>query len=102
MDGGDSDAVIEVLSEASCSDPMAKVMVSSSNYARVDFTRSCFSQPCYLLLLKDSQQLSLNAHRHIANLVKEDRAAMSCFKKARLISDCTRKCATPVTKDLAG
>src|SRR4030042_4990871 len=78
-----------------------KVSVTGHQEPYIDGDRVCSSDPVYLLLLKDTEELGLGAQRHIGDLVQKDRSSFSQFKFTPLLTVRTREGSLFVAKELA-
>src|SRR5262249_60352650 len=75
VDVDDVEAVVEVLAEGTLSDGLLEVFVGRGDDADVDADVLAAAEPGELTVLQDVQELGLERHRHLADLVEEDRAA---------------------------
>src|SRR6185369_5293701 len=94
-------AVIQILAEASRGLLGAQVAVRSGDHARVDLDRRGRAHGPHLALLKDAQQLHLQAERHVADLVEEDRPPVRALEEALVVANRARERALHVAEELA-
>src|SRR5271170_265913 len=100
MDGEDSQPIVEVLTELSLGDGLAKVAVGGGDDAHVHFDRHVATDSLELQLLQDAQELGLNFQRDFANLVKKNRPPMRKLETADVLRDRPAKRPAFVAKQL--
>src|SRR6185503_14016628 len=76
MNVDDVEAVVEVLAERALDHQILEILMRGRDHARIDLDRLRAADGPHLLLLKDAQQLDLEPHRHVADLVEQERAAV--------------------------
>ena len=65
-------------------DSLFEIAVRGRDDARVDANRLGIAEPLDLLLLEHAQQLDLDVHRQIADLVEEDRRVVGQLEASHL------------------
>ena len=75
-------AVVEIAAEASTLNQLLKVAMGGHDDAHIDGRRLIGADSLHFAFFKDAQQLGLHRWRHIADLVEEERAAMSLLELA--------------------
>ena len=76
VDVHDVEPVVEVFAERALDHQVLQVLMRGRDHARVDLDRVGAADGPHLLLLQHAQQLDLQAHRHVADLVEQQRAAV--------------------------
>src|SRR5262249_9202040 len=97
----DTQAIVEVLAEASGLDRRLKVLIRRRDEAHVDADRLVAADAFDLCLLDGAQQLRLRLERHVAALVQEERAAVGRLELALAPRDRARESALLVAEELA-
>ena len=72
----------------------------SGDHAYIDLDSVCRADRSNLLLLQHAQQLHLQAHRHVADLVEQQRAAMAAWNRPLWVAMRPGKSAFLVTEQL--
>ena len=68
------------------------------NDAHIDFLRTGAADRPHLVFLQHAQQLDLQAHRHVADLVQHQRAAVGFLEQALVTARCAGERAFLVTE----
>src|SRR6266699_2008503 len=100
-DRDDVQAVVEVLAEAPRLHLGLEVLVGGGEDADVDLERAVAAHPLELALLEHAQDLRLRLERHVADLVEEERAAVSDLELPLARRDRPREGALLVAEELA-
>ena len=87
LEEDDVEAVEEILAELALADGFAQVDVSGGDDTDVDLDLGGSAEVHEAAILKDAQDLGLHVHRHGADLVEEERAAVGDFEEALLRGD---------------
>ena len=82
-DRHDVEAVVEILAEEALPDHLAEVAVRRGDDADVGLDRRAAADHGVLALLQHAQQAGLGIHRHVADFVEEERAALGLLEAAR-------------------
>ena len=82
--------VVQVLAKLPFADALLEVGVGRRDDAHVDLLGPHLAQRHDLALLQEPQQLGLDVHRQVADLVEEQRAAGGRPHQARLVGDARR------------
>ena len=82
MDGEDAQPVIQVRPELPLLRPCLQVAVGRGDQPHVGLDCLVASDPLERLLLQQAQDLGLQARRHVADLVEEERAAVALLELA--------------------
>jgi hypothetical protein len=99
-DREDAQPVVEVRPERSSSHGSRQVTVGRREHAYVDLQGFVRPDPLELSLVEKAQQLRLQLERQVADLVQEDRAAVSRLEPAGPAVERTRERAPLVTEQL--
>src|SRR5690242_16689437 len=91
--------VIEILAERACLHERLQVAMRCYDHTHVHLDRMIAPDALDLALLQDAQQLRLHRHRHIANLVQEQRAALCLFELPRVTSGRSCECALLMSEE---
>ncbi len=78
-------AVVEVQAKAAALDLLGQLLVCRGDDAHVDGQIARAPQPAERHLLEDAQQLRLRRHRHLADLVEEQRPAVGLLEQPALL-----------------
>ena len=81
--GNNIEAIVEVFPEQALLDLALQLSVCGRNDPNIGFDRRPSSDGCVLAFLENAQQSRLSFHRHIADLIEKQRAALSLLKTAR-------------------
>ena len=79
----DVEAEEQILAEQALLDQDAQVLVGGGDDAHVGLDRRAAADGRVLALLQHAQQARLRLHRHVADLVEEQRAALGLLETAR-------------------
>ena len=82
LDVHDVQAVVEVFAELAAHHELLQVAVRGRDHAHVDRDGVGGADGADLVLLQHAQQLHLQAHRHVADLVEQQRAAVGRLEQA--------------------
>ena len=91
-------AVVQVFAEFALGDGFFQVFVGGGHDAHVQLDGGLSTQAGELTLLQHAQQLALQVHGHLADLVQEQGAALGLLKQTLLLTVCARESAFFVTK----
>src|SRR6516164_4666515 len=80
LDRHHAQPIVQVLAESAGADLAAKLPIRRSNDPDIDLDAARPPYPLKCLLLQDAHDLALGFERHIADLVEEQRAAMSTLE----------------------
>ena len=97
----DVEAVVEVEAERAALDLVGQVLVGRRDDAHVDREIARAAEPPEGHLLEHLEQLGLGGHRHLADLVEEQRAAVGLLEQAALLRLGVGEGAALVTEELA-
>ena len=86
----DIQPVIQILAETALGDRLAQSHIGRRNDPHIDADRLTAADPHDLALLQEAQQMALQIHRHVADLVQEQRAAVGVFDLALGARDARR------------
>ena len=87
LDRHDVDPVIEVLAEFPLLDQLDKIMVGGGDDPDIELDHALAADAVDLAGLERAQQAGLGVHRHVADLVKKQRAALGLLEFARRAGD---------------
>src|SRR5688500_16530976 len=97
----DVEPVIEVLAQLLVSNGLARIPVRSRDETHVDYRFLCLAANApYDSILKDSQHLRLERHRHLGELVEEQRTAVGHLEEAHLLTISPGECSFAVAEHL--
>ena len=82
LDIDDVKSIIKVCAEPALPHEFLQVPVRSRNYSNVDLLCFRTADRPYLVFLEYAQQFDLQAHRHIADLIEHQRAALGSLEEA--------------------
>ena len=82
LDVHDVQAVVEVLAELPADHQLLQIAVRGRDHAHVDRDRIGAADRADHVLLQHAQQLHLQAHRHVADLIEHQRAAVGRLEQA--------------------
>ena len=85
------DAVVEVFAEHSLRNQILRILIGRTNHANVDGNLLASADALDDSLLQEAKQLRLQCHRHVADLVEEQCAAVGDFDLADRLFVCTRE-----------
>ena len=77
MDGEDVQAIVEILAESAGRDVGLEIPVGGGDDADINFAVSRFSDAPDFTFLEDAKQAHLERGCRVADLIEEDRAAVS-------------------------
>src|SRR6185312_2744191 len=80
------DPVVEILAKAAVRDELIEIAICRGDDPDVDAASLIVADPAELLRLEDAQQLRLERQRQLADLVEEQRAAVSGGEQALAIA----------------
>ena len=83
----DVQAVVEILAEAARRHLLREPAVGGGDEAHVDLAAVGRADALHFAVLDDAEQLRLDRHRQLADLVEEQRRAVRLFEEARLRLD---------------
>ena len=101
LDVHDVEAVVQILAEVTAHDQLLQVAVRGGDDAHVDRRRLGAADRAHLVLLQHAQQLDLQTHRHVADLVEHQRAAVGRLEQAAVLANRAGERALHVTEQLA-
>ena len=97
----DVEPVEQILAEPVLLHGRTEIDVGRGDHADVDGARGAPADRPHLALLEDAQQARLDGHRHVADLVEEQRAAVGLDEHARAIGGGASERALRVPEQLA-
>src|SRR3984893_3674870 len=97
---GDVEPVKQVAAEAPFFYRLAQVAIGRRHYLNIDFVRARLADGLNFTVLACTQQLGLQAHRQLADLVEEQHSALGCPEIALRILAGVGKGALDVAKEL--
>ena len=100
LHGKDRQAEVEVLAELPGRHGLAQAAVGGRDDADIKLDGRAATQPFDLARLDGAQHLGLHGHRHLADLIQEQRAALGQFESTQLALVGAGKCPALVTKQL--
>src|SRR5260370_1178298 len=100
LDGHGVDAEEEVLAEAALLERSLRAPVRGGDQAEVHGRGLRAAQPAHDALLEDAQELGLEVHRHLDDLVEQERAAVGLFQEAGLVGGGAGEGALRVAEEL--
>src|SRR5262249_10150319 len=77
LDGNDTEAIVEVLAKAAFGDLLGEVLVGGGNDPDVDIDLFGTAEGADFAFLENAVELHLHGEAHVADLVHEERAAVS-------------------------
>ena len=92
---------IQVAAKTARFDFRLKILVRGRQHAYVDGNRFVIANTCDLTLLQNTQQFDLRRHRHVADLIKKQRPAISVFKFTLPVADRIGESTFNVSKQFA-
>ena len=101
LDADDLEPVIEVLAELPLGDGVAQFAMRRRYQTDADLDRLVGPDPDNLAGLEDAEQLDLDGHRHVADLVEEERAAVGVLEPADPVAVRTGEGPLDVAEELA-
>src|SRR5512146_204497 len=97
----DIEAIEQIFAKAALPDRQGEVDIGCNDDARIDLNGPRAADPVDRVLLQKAQQMALKLERQIADIVKEDRAAVGGFEPADAALRCAGEGALLVTEKLA-
>ena len=91
-------AVVKVFAELALDNGFFQIFVGGCHDAHVELDGALSTQACQLTFLQDPQQLALQMHGHLANLIQKQCPALRLFKQTLLLAVCACKRAFFVAK----
>src|SRR5688572_18174645 len=83
----DVEPIVQILTQLLVSNGLARVPVRSRDEAHINYCILCLApHATYDSILKHSQHLRLERHRHLGQLVEEQRSAVSQLEQAHLLA----------------
>ncbi len=101
LDDDGIEAVKQILAESPALDLGVQVGVGRRQDTRVDVTEPRRADALHLASLQHAQQLGLQPHRHVRDLVEEERAFVGQLEASDAIEACISECALHVAEQLA-
>ena len=85
LDGNDFQPPVQVFAEGALAHPLRQIAVGGADHAQVELDRLLAADPLDLVLLERAQDLALQVHRQITDLVEEERPAVGQLELAQLL-----------------
>src|SRR5262249_42371231 len=101
LNGHLADPIEQIFAKLISPDLLAQIAIGGANDARIDGNLLAPTDSLDDALLKEPQELHLQRQRHVADLVKEQRSALSQFDLALDLPHRTRKGALLVSEEFA-
>ncbi len=83
----DVEAVVQILAEVPAHDELLQIAMRRRDDAHVDGVRFGAAHRAHLVLLQHAQQLHLQTHRHVADLIEQQRAAVGRLEQAAVLAN---------------
>src|SRR5690242_7238034 len=80
MNRDDLEAEIKVIAKSALGDEVLQIAIAGRNQADIHPNRLIVADARNLMILEHAQQLDLRAHRHVADLVEEERSAVGILE----------------------
>ncbi len=77
----------KILAKHSFGDALFQIAIGGGDDADIGLSRDVFAEPLVFALLQQAQQLGLNFHRQIADLIEKKRSAFGGLDLAPVILD---------------
>ena len=94
------ESIVKILAKATGADLCRQIAMGRRQHPHIDRLGAIVTHARHRPLLQHSQQLYLQPHRHLADLVQKHGAAAGHLKASKLRSHRARKCPAHMTKQL--
>ena len=84
-DFDDAQPIVEILTEPRAVHIREQIAIRRGQHTHVDRPRAVLTDAPHLALLQDAQQLHLHGRRHVADFIKEQRAAIGGLEETGAI-----------------